>query len=179
MGKIKALNKVLKNIALNRGKVINAVIESRKVDTGLINKARKFIAYDKKGKFLGSLDASFTKGERVWINDVNIREKFQGKGLATQLFNHVARMAKRTNKRFLWTESHILDKSMIKIRSKYPSKHIAMGLGTYGEQSALVSENMAKKYISNQKAYIKSVSDIKNIKFIRKNGRIIPIRIRR
>jgi GNAT superfamily N-acetyltransferase len=154
--------------------------------TGLIGKLAKrryFHAEDLAGNFLASASLYFPHGsKKALVKNISVNLGNQGQGVGKQLFNHLVRFAKKAKRTHLDTADEIVSPKMIKLRHNIGSKFYKFS----GKSKKLIDKNTAiailkgaKDRPGNYPSIVKASTNLKNIKFIRKNGRIIPIRIKK
>lgn len=151
-------------------------------------------------KWVGSLNSSLIGGVSR-LNDIRIRDEFKGLGVAKRMFKIAMKKHADFGSKFL-RSSDIVHPAQVKIRGKYKTDFLADHQGIDADEVHKVSKNEAFLILSrnelgrsvgrNYLGRIRGVTQIPSnindlprpklpadkrvIRFIRKNGRIIPIR---
>lgn len=149
-----------------------------------------------KDGLVGRMETSFWPNSDVAnVVDTKVMDSFRKQGISKKMFGATLEKLKKLDIHFLRGEE-ILHPGQVKIRSKYHSKFIGHSMGKYWEDTRVVSPNKAanmaalltKRYEGSVKATTMVPKTIKpieinipkdKIRFIRKNGRIIPIRTKK
>lgn len=182
---LRKLKKLRKNIATDRDTELKLKFNFRKDDQSSF--IRKLEATDSKNKFLGSIHFDPDHADKVVIMDTYVNSKMRNKGIGTALFDKLAYYTQRIKSRFLVTSGsgEIRSPSMVSIRDRYRTKYIGRYMGKYNEDTKVISSQTAKKLIAQDdgkyRGSVNAVTDVskKHVRFIRRNGRVIPIRIKK
>jgi len=109
--------------------------KERKVTASILEKGKRI--------FAGSAITQHGVRKKVaTLKDVKVDPVFQRYGIGTALFEHVKELFGRAGTRFLRSDG-IIHPAQVKIRSKYKTKFLGKGYGSYGEKSRLVGLNEA------------------------------------
>jgi GNAT superfamily N-acetyltransferase len=182
---LRKLKKLRKNVATNRSTEMRLKFNFGKDGESAF--IRKMEATDVKNKFMGSIHFDPDHANAVHIKDTYVHSKMRNKGIGTAMFDKLAYYTQRLKKKFLVTsgEGEIRSPSMISIRERYRTKFIGRYMGKYNEETKVISSKVAKKLVEQAdgkyRGSVNAVTDVskQHVRFIRKNGRIIPIRIKK
>lgn len=156
----------------------------------LFSKSRQIEAFDMKGKLVGHAIVKFPHGKKhALFENISVEKAERGKGVGTQLFARALRFVKKAQRDFLRTEQGIINERMIKIRAKLGSKFTSTTFDKGIDKTRLVSSRVARKLLRKTLSFkekdkhfatiIKSTTSTSRIRFIRRRGRVIPIRIKK
>jgi GNAT superfamily N-acetyltransferase len=190
----------LKLLSTKKGKIF---LKSRDV-TATYGNAQKIVHQVEawsKGTRVGSINVShYPKiGNDASVDGVEVwKESFRNLGISSRLFKEALRKADSWGKSFLRT-NEIQHIAQVNIRSKYKTKFLGTGLGKFQDLSKVIKADEARniitanrltsRYMGTVKASTMVPKDINKlpkitlpkdkVRFIRKNGRIIPIRTKK
>ncbi len=129
------------------GRIVRLTVGSqriplRKAATGV---ERLFTAKDKAGRIFGKANVYFPVARKYsQIFDLKVDPIAQKKGIASALFKHIAKVTKKTGRKFVRAET-ILHEAQVRIRSNpaYKSKFITSNKSYMNPKNKIVGRNEA------------------------------------
>lgn len=146
-------------------------------------------------KWIGTMDTLISKNHSTAnVVDTRVYKPFRGQGVSKRMFKMTLQKLDEMGKTFL-RSGEVLHPAQVKIRDGYKSKFLGFYIGKYQDEAKLLNSSGAIKLVEKSREGIYSGSvmastmvpkDINKlpkitipkdkVRFIRRNGRIIPIR---
>lgn len=177
-----------------KGKKARVFLKTRDISDWAANGAQRVSETSAwwKGQRIGDMQITHYPGYTdVGVGGVKVKPGFKKAGVSSALFKDALQKAQNLGASFIRT-SELQHPAQVHIRSKYRTKFIGEGMGKFGEQSkilnkkeaiSIIKQNASGNYSGTVKGSTMIPSDINKrpdlqgtLRFIRKNGRIIPIR---